>query len=493
MLKKNCQLKTVTSLLILVLLTGCSQKTFMPALQESNLLSRVKPNWFTKNSKHSIESSEKEPLAHRFFDESPSISRSNYSLNFIPLNIENDPNYYGFDLQTGRRFFITPFCSKKDAWKNIDDTIKELPFTVGIVPRFVDQLGYPQKIVVFGGKEVFQGKGVKSYRVQVVGGYVENLCIKGRCLDKGEWISHLVLVAVFKDNQLKVSSVDELRQKLNWKKYKAYLENAFGQHKVAKKKYAAIQAGNLLPAENVMKHFVHNSLYFSSSKMNQLQNRCFALYEKAWEDVGKVTEFEQQVTSKDDLKKRLQALEEARKFNVSGIYFNQRLARFLKQYEKELYTCARYVYAGNLLENREKFWFLKQLNLITRMHNEGFYYDCFQKAWRVSHDRHMTKGPYDKLYKCSNESINFAFKSLKAFLNKIKNQHHFYYRFIEYDDSVYGTEEKVYNWVRVFQKDHSCSKEVKMKVNKHELTYPRNYQWEERDLQKNDQLKGYIL
>ena len=84
-----------------------------------------------------------------------------------------------------------------DIWKNYRGVIFRPPYTEGVIPRVLDQLGKPQRIYVFGSEEYYKNQTrVLANKVRVVGGVIEQFCTKAPCTKKNTWQSKMILLAV---------------------------------------------------------------------------------------------------------------------------------------------------------------------------------------------------------------------------------------------------------------------------------------------------------
>ena len=62
---------------------------------------------------------------------------------------------------------------------------------------------------------------------------------------------------------------------------------------------------------------------------------------------------------------------------TSGVRF----IRLFKKYEKDIKTCTKYIYSGNLYEDKERFWFFSHIRLFTMAHEAGYTYSCKRSTW----------------------------------------------------------------------------------------------------------------
>lgn len=211
----------------LILCLGCAVWEQDPPWR----LEAADARWFA-NQKYSYHDEVGRPELHPFFDFGPDIDYQTKELNFIMTTPYQSSVAYGLDVVSGKRYRLHGYCEQKDAWGRYDGAIELPPYTQGVVPRVLDQLGHPQKIIVFGNGDYYkQDFGLAIHRVQVVGALVEQICPKLQCRGEQGWESRMVLVAIdSRDPWLeKIKHIRELKQRIDWDYVHAFMENGSGQ------------------------------------------------------------------------------------------------------------------------------------------------------------------------------------------------------------------------------------------------------------------------
>src|SRR5665647_1294702 len=245
MLLRLCQLKSL--LLIALMLTGCSR--FHSKDHPQELLSMLTPKWFLKNPAHTLHDQQGKPQIHLFFDNPPEFSSNQKVVNVIITTPENSPHAYELDLNSGQRFYSHSYCSQKDAWNQEGGTFERPPFSIGIVPHYLDQLGDPQKVIVFGGRNRIRHWLNSNYHpVKLFAAYVEQSCPEGNCLGKSNWLSRLVLLGSEMEDPLSKEVVDvaSFQKRFEWSWIKANLENIDGRNGIGDQTYPAVRIGQMI-------------------------------------------------------------------------------------------------------------------------------------------------------------------------------------------------------------------------------------------------------
>lgn len=140
MFLRLCQLK---SLIILLLFISCSwQKPKNPFPAE--MISLIEPKWFKENPNHALWDQNGKPQLHLFFDVDPELSLKKQTLNIVVHTPEGSSFKNDLDLHSGQTHYSHSYCKQKDIWENESGMIHLPPYSIGFVPRVLDQLGRPQ-------------------------------------------------------------------------------------------------------------------------------------------------------------------------------------------------------------------------------------------------------------------------------------------------------------------------------------------------------------
>ena len=487
MMKSFCQfilLSFVTS----VLLTACST-------YPDKYVYKAQPQWFSLRKSIGLSRWDGVLEPHLFYDTIPGLDPALSHVNFLPLSLANEEKAYGFDVLSGQRFFSHFFCGQKDAWKKRGTTPRTPTFSRGIVPRHFDQLHEPQQIIVFGQTRRFKLNKPEVYRVRVVGGVVEQLCKAGRCTGPGEWISRLVLVAVneydrdFKD----IKNIRELREEISWRDVQNELENHEGHNYYGGLgEVPAIKVGNLLENREVMEYMLDRSVILNSKELSDLNHQCGRLYWRLWRDVGRFTTADSYLQRKEDIRAKLALREKLRKANKRAS-FHGLLSGFFEREGDQLATCARMVYPADSGKDFERFWFTSWVAQFVRLHKEGWVFACGSQTWESENqgDKAMQ---YLKTRSgsCSDRAFDRAMETMPAFLRNQREKSGDLWGFIEWDNGIYGTHNKLYSWVKVPNRRMTCPDTENEKWRGRWQEGPDNLSWLRRYRRSNSDKNEYI-
>ncbi|MEX1099743.1 MAG: hypothetical protein WEB87_04915, partial [Bacteriovoracaceae bacterium] len=329
------------------------------------------------------------------------------------------------------------------------------PFTTGIVPRVLDQLNLPQKIIVFGQDGYYQ-KHFKSnyFDARIIGAYVERICPQRGCADKNSWLSRLALVGVQKDNKKyqNVHSVEDLKKIVDWKKTKAFIENS-GMNSVGGRLYPAFQMGAIVDASQAFYFLKENSHFFNNDDLKKMRIGCYKLYDHLWRNYSK---------------------------SDASSFYAQFRENFLK-YHKQYNTCSKYIYPSSINDDPKRHWFFVYLTGFHRMNKLGYFYDCSKGAWTsnpVLEGGKRAVSMKERFKYCSARHVNEAMKKMPRYLEVLKERSRNTYRYIDYDNSSWGAHSKLYSWVKHDNKVLTCSKDKDGNHFKIKLpTFPKDVKW----------------
>lgn len=458
---------------------------------------KAKPTWFNLRKSIGLRSWTGETQTHLFYDAVPDLNLSTAQVNFIPTSLANTDKAYGLDPLSGQRYFSHFYCGQDDVWQERGSTPRRPTFTRGVVPRHYDQLHGPQQIIVFGHTRGYDLKKAEAYRVRVVGGVVEQICRTGRCGGINEWSVRLVLVAVNEyDRDFRhVKTIRELQKEVNWRKVQNELENHEGRNFIAEDKYApAIRVGNLVEAKEVMEYMIKRSVILNSKELSDLSRQCAKLYSRIWKQAGLFSYIKRPSDKVEDVKRSLKANQELRKrthFNS----FHQALTHFFRDEPEAVAACTRLVYPGNQSVSPEKFWFNSWVTMYVRMHMEGFKFNCSSKTWSTIQDKaEAMEYLKEASSNCGDSSFDMAMRTLPDFLRRLPTISGDYWRFVEWDNTVYGTHDKLYSWIKVPARDFGCgdNDETNKKVRSEWAQAPEGESWRPRRKEGVDRYDEYI-
>lgn len=445
--------------LLLLFLTSCSFWKNPKTTSPQEMVSIFNPQWFLDNPQHTLLDSQGKPLTHIFYDVNPELNPKSKMVNIIVTTPEKSAHFYDLNLHSGQRFYSHSYCKQKDIWKEESGTLYRPPFSIGFIPRVLDQLGEPQKVILFGNaRKLAKTLSFTYYRVKLVGAVVEQTCPEGNCVGKTNWLSRLVFLAVDKEElrYRNVKTPEDLKKMIDWPEVKASLENLDGHNRMGSKSLPHKRVGQMIPIEEAYPYFKKNSIYLSDKETKKIQTGCHILYDRFWQEVG----------------------QEPKGQKTAG--FAQRLHAFTKKYYPDMNTCAKFVYRGNVNLDPEKFWFLSYIGIFYQLHKDGYFFDCKRRIWRENNLDVRGEAIYDirrDIVSCNEDDIDQAMFYLPNFLTSLKKGTSNFYKFIEYDNHSFGTHNKLYSWVKMPARKFECSKDLNAAIIKETNVFPEDVKW----------------
>ncbi len=490
MLARLCQLKTLV--ILLVLCTGCSWKNNKKTNAGDELMTMISDS---KQSERKVdpeyiwENTNGDEQSNLFFDIQNKFNRAGLLVNVVVLNPANTKNQYEIDLQSGQRYFDHEWCSTKDAWKKYSGELGDIPFSVGIIPGALDLLGTPQKVIIFGGEGKFKSlQDQNFFKIQLLGSVVQQICVEGNCLGKRNWPSRLIFIGIDpEDSSMKdIKNINDLKEKLDFKKFKAFIENHEGINKVGSKEFPAASMGDFIGFEPTFNFQKRYSLNIDQTEREKMVKSCHAIYDKAWRDVGVKTVFDLPSKTTEELKAKIKIRSEWKKAGIP-VEFHERFRAYSIKYATHFVTCMKFVRFPSVNMNPKKFWFLSDIGIFYTLHSDGHYYDCSRKTWTRNTLNNRGDLVYDfktGIYDCSTLDIDQAFNYLGPYLSSLKGTQKFYYKFLDYDSHPQGTHAKIYSWVKYRKFESSCSSKINEQVLKKSQVMPLDHKWDQRQLRE---------
>lgn len=484
MLLRLCQLKSLVTLaVIFVSLNSCSWQN--RKIADPDELVNVSHNrWFSTNLHHAIILPGGEVASHDLMDFSPQFQEGNKIVN-VSIFIPHGSNHsYSIDLASGQKFYSHSYCVQKDVWNNSNDKIFRPPFSVAVIPRVLDQLGDPQKVLVWSKRKIIKDIFAHNFfKVKLLGAYLEKSCADGNCLGKSNWLSRLVFVAVDMEDKhySKIDTLEEFKKFVDWERTTTILANLDGRNVLGDMIYPATKIGSLIDFDSSFEYFKKWSIFLEDAELKKIQKGCHILYEKLWSDVGEERPEDRPAKNIKEMKEKFKLTAELRKKKMP-VGFARRLVDFTKKYFNEIATCERFVYHGNYNENSEKFWFLSYMGIFFKLHKDGHYFDCANRNWQKNILNEIGKSIYDirkQIERCTEQDIDLAMSYLPNYLKKLKVEKSFY-RFIDYDNHPYGTHKKLYSWVKVNHVHMGCENDPNIKMYENFKIIPEEVAWKKR-------------
>jgi inorganic pyrophosphatase len=486
MLLRLCQLKSPFIVTMCLFLFGsCSlKKNERPGSVE--LMTTFSNDWFSVNKNHALVNSSGVPLPHLIFDTTPEFDSKAHTVNVIIATLKGSPHAYSVDLSSGQRHYSHTYCKQGDIWNSYRGTINRPEFSIGYIPRTLDQLGHPQKIIVWSKSKEFLELAPTNYsKVRVIGAYVEQICPDRNCIGKSNWLSRLVFIGVdARDPDFKkIKNLTDFKKTFDWETSKAILENIDGHNSIGEKRFPSIKVARLVEYKDAYEYFKKRSLALSDVELKKIQKGCHLLYDKFWEEVGERRPEDKPATNAAELKAKLKLIASLKK-EKKPVGFAARLKKFTNKYYNEVTTCEKFVYHGNINRNRKAFWFLSYMGIYYRLHKEGYFFNCQSKNWQrnvLNVNGEMINNFVRDLKECSEADIDQAMSYLPNFLTGLKGESD-YYRFFDYDNHAFGTHNKIYSWVKLKSPKFDCGTDPNDEIRKELQLFPEDVQWMKRDV-----------
>ncbi len=474
--------------LLLGVFSGCA-KTKKVSLdkisglkQDAGLVS-IEPNWFQNSpERFALKKTNGQNSSHLFFDVNPLIDIKKKTLKYVIETPKFSRYRYKLDLKSGQHYLDRLYCKEPDpTGKSL--SINKPPFHIGIVPKVYDQLGTPQKIYVFS-----QGLGksfqTRDYSARVIGGFVERVCSKGRCTKSTDWRSRLILIGV--DNKeskfQSVETIADLKKKVSWSEVEDFFRFGEGSNLIGNDFVPSTKIGVMLSADKVLKYFQKNSLFFDVKRMTTLKRSCYKLYDKIWKDLGSDSKLERELRQSVHLKNKV-AITKKIDRNRSSLY-NRRFRRTFAKYHSHYTKCEKLVYPASINDDPERFWYFSLYSLVNLLYSEHYYYDCRSSQWHfnaLKRSGERANSIKNAFRSCSIANLEGAFKKGLVLLNNLRSKDRSSYRFIDYDNSSYGTHSKIFSWVKVPNKRFQCSQGSEFYLK--DKVYPKDVEFRKRDFE----------
>ncbi|MFZ4715601.1 MAG: hypothetical protein ACOYL6_17895 [Bacteriovoracaceae bacterium] len=496
----GCQTKIWSSLLFFFTLsffyTGCSSKKNLGPDHWATV--HTTPVWFAEDAKLRNTDRDGNVEPHLFFDSEPKISFEDHTLFFIVTTPAKSTVAFDYDILSGHRYGKYLYCDQNDSWGKYSGTITTPPYTEGIVPQMLDQLGKPQKILVFGNEKFYQDDFLKaSHQVRVVGGVVEQVCHEGTCIGRNTWESRMVLLAVdpHDTSYSDVTNIDELKEKINWEYFKAFLQNAIGRNSAGENDVPAVRVTGEIKPVFAMKFASSFSHVFNFPELRKIRTSCLKLYDYVWQTFGSLKHSEKKVNNLYDLKEKII---EQEKLKISGDFrtFGSEFRNFHAKYGKEFQTCTDFVKTPHLQEDPAKHWFFTLLAGFYKLERLGHVYNCNQRVWQenpfIGNSNKREYDPAQTIVRCTDEDLDLSMGQLVTYMNSLRMSGKEFYRYIEYDDTSFGTHERLHSWVNVETKNLGCKDQnLAKKLTQIEI-FPEDVKWINRSNIHEKKLWGII-
>lgn len=362
---------------------------------------------------------------------------------------------YNIDPLSGQLYSEQRFCKQRDIYKTYPKDISTPPYTEGIVPRVINQIGRPQRIIVFGNKSYYADRRhINTDRVRVVGGIVEKLCFSGTCKKEKSWLAHMVLVAVdTRDSTFRyVHNMSGLKEKVDWNYVNAFILNGRGRNVIGGKAFPAYKLNGEIQADQAILFVGSHGHEFHVDELKTMQKSCYKLYDYAWKSLA----------------------------GTKGKQFLTNFRDFTKKFGDRYKTCTRYVKYSNINSDFKRHWFFTYLSAYINLYKIGYYYNCSNGMWGnnpIAPDGSNLYGIYKETLRCKANTIEAAFDRAVFFMRNLQRFEREYYRYISYDDLAFGTHNKLYSFVKVSGKKLGCAEDEFDKYNVSYDIFPEDIRW----------------
>jgi hypothetical protein len=256
-----------------------------------------------------------------------------------------------------------------------------------------------------------------------------------------------------------------------------------GQNFMSHQAFPSTRIGDLIEYEDAFNYFKKRSIFLNQSELNKIQKGCHVLYDSLWREVGELRAEDKAANTKEELNLKMKLIESLKSQKIP-VGFAARFRTFTKKYFKEITTCEKFVYHGNMNRNQESFWFLSYIGLYYRLHREGYHFDCRKKIWQektLNNQGQLISDFVRDIDFCRDESdFDKAMQLLPNFLNSLKS-HKEFFKFIDYDNHTFGTHQKLYSWIKFQTKHFDCKNDPNQEIIKNTQVFPSDINWKNRD------------
>jgi hypothetical protein len=396
--------------------------------------------------------------------------------------VDNSHLAYTVDLVSGQRYYAHSYCNQGDVWNQKSGTFGRPYFSIAYMPRVLDQMGDPQKVIIFGGDDRMRASIDHHFvRVRIIGSYIEESCLELNCLGKDNWNSRLVFVAVDpQDSSYRdITDIEGFAGKQSWEKLQTTIQNMDGRNYSVDREYPFIRARKLISFKDSLQLFRKRSAFMSDTEIKKIQKSCHVLYDKMWKDVGEDRMEDKPAKNNEELNAKLKVREALREKKLP-VGKMERFRKFIKKYFTESATCEKFVYHGNINRNPEHFWFHSYLGMYIRLHKEGYYFDCRRKVWSENlfnvHGEPVHDLP-NEVDDCTARDLDLAMDYMPNQLKAMKNVMGTHFRFIDYDTHEFGTHRKIYSWVKMDTRKYDCRPDPNRLINDKLRVFPQDVSW----------------
>jgi len=293
-------------------------------------------------------------------------------------------------------------------------------------------------------------------------------------------MSSIVLVAVYPEDEDigDVNSIFLLKEAVDWKGFKAFMENGRGVHIKNVNSFPAYRIkGEIGPGQALKKAFELGHV-FTAQEMFSTRTACHKLYDYAWNSVQIIR------GNKDkNLTRWVKPFNKKAPEKVNEDFATW-LNYFTEKYGDRYNTCLKYVRGTNINEDRKRHWFFSYFNAFFLVKGLENIHVCPENLWTKNFYNYkkgaMEYDFFKELRKCSGKELDHAFVRAITKLKNLGHQGLPSYKYITYDSEPGGSHQKIYSWVQNHGLDLNCSskKVRKIRAKKWAFGFPPDINWQ---------------
>lgn len=454
----------------------------------------AEPVWFNAPERFTLRTELFDYATHAFFDLTPFRTKESPDISYFLTTPVGSAHHYELDLVSGQTYRKNSYCEQKDIWESYEKKINRPSFSIGVIPRLLDQASEPQSIWVFGAKDylfpAFDKGRAQSQRARIVGGFVWQYCKDYPCRTNQNWLSRLVFVGVnkFDPKFSDVNTLEELKKKVDWPYVKAFAQNGWGRSVAGTIPEPAYRMVGEVPAEKAIEFAFRAGHLFSFQEINSLRKNCFYLYDYLWRSLNKVRKnMEKNIASATDqvaldLEKEAQRIRDMKNFSLNTVFadkaeddirsseggieeeralvdFKRFFQYFYDRYGERYKTCSKFVRPANHRQDANRAWFFAYLNNWFHLEELDYYYLCSRRSWLKNPKMANGKRRFDPKVKrrCSSQDLDVSFERGVTVMASMAGADASHWRFIEFDNGIGGSHQEVYSWVFENGKKLGCN------------------------------------
>lgn len=481
---------------------GCTKYTTRPQVKSGT------PVWFQAPKKFVQTERDGTAPLHSFFDLVPEPVQERREVNFVMTTPVGGHGSYNIDLISGKLYLKNRHCRESDVWGRRRQVPTTPPASFGFIPRLLDQTGEPQQVAVFGRSRYFhpfRREGDQVQRIRIVGGGIHQYCAEFPCEVNQRWLSRLVLIGV-NPNDPELSSVqtlDQLKQRVNWDQFTAFMENGFGRNLSGTNERPAYRFTSEINGARAFEHAFDRGHLFEFSELTMMRRSCHALYDFFWDSSELVRKnMRERFSGENRALEELAELERLRRQTPEYLFSNVRsgereersappsrvpelalrnhsvfLNHFLENYGREFRACSRFVRNSSVKDNPRRHWYFAYIQLYLSLEDLGYVYVCSRRAWSQNFTRadgSKTYDPFRERANCLPSQFDQAFDSAVTMMTGIRRSLRGHWRYIEYDTQTGGSHQPLFAWVYDNGKRRSCEDVGEREF----LTMPSDVRWD---------------